>query len=34
MGELPRFTEDGVLPAGNWELTFEELRASFLVKAG
>jgi hypothetical protein len=32
MGELPPFTEDGVLPPGDWELSFEELRASFLVK--
>ena len=31
MGELPGFTEDGVLPAGDWELSFEEIRASHLV---
>jgi hypothetical protein len=32
MGELPAFTEDGVLPVGDWEMSFEELRSSFLVK--
>ncbi len=32
MEVLPPFTPDGVLPPGDWELTFEELRASFLVK--
>lgn len=28
---LPPFTEDGVLPPGDYELTFEELRESHLV---
>ena len=32
MRELPRFTEDGVLPEGDWELTLDELRTSYLVK--
>ncbi len=32
MGELPAFTEDGVLPVGDWELSFTELCSSFLVK--
>lgn len=32
MGELPPFTEDGVLPAGDWGMSFEGLRSSFLVK--
>ena len=32
MAEIPPFTEDGVLPAGDWEASFEELRASILVK--
>jgi hypothetical protein len=32
VAEIPPFTEDGVLPAGDWEASFEELRASILVK--
>ena len=32
MGELPAFTEDGVLPPGDWDLSFGDLRASYLVK--
>lgn len=31
MFALPRFTEDGILPPGDYELTFAELRASSLV---
>jgi hypothetical protein len=29
---LPPFTEDGVLPEGDWLLTLDELRNSHLVK--
>jgi len=29
---IPSFTEDGVLPIGDWEASLEELRASILVK--
>ena len=29
---IPPFTEDGVLPVGNWEASLEELRTSVLVK--
>ena len=31
MVTLPAFTADGLLPAGDYELTFEELRQSMLV---
>mgnify|MGYP005856600783 CR=1 FL=1 len=32
MKRIPPFTEDGVLPVGDWEASLEELRASILVK--
>ncbi len=32
MGQPPPFTPDGVLPAGDWEMTLEQLRSSFLVE--
>ena len=31
MGALPSFTDDGVFPPGDYEMTFEEVRESFLV---
>jgi hypothetical protein len=31
MGPLPPFNQDGLLPAGNYELDFPRLRESFLV---
>ncbi len=31
-GPLPDFTDEGLLPPGNYEVTFNELRASVLVK--
>ncbi|MBN1554692.1 MAG: hypothetical protein JXA11_08100 [Phycisphaerae bacterium] len=31
MSEIPNFTDDGLLPPGDYEVTFDELRASILV---
>lgn len=31
MGKIPDFTDDGLLPPGDYEVTLEELRASILV---
>jgi hypothetical protein len=31
MADVPSFTKDGVLPAGDYELSLEELKASLLV---
>jgi len=31
-GPLPDFTDEGLLPPGDYEVTFEELRASVLVE--
>ena len=31
MGEIPEFTDDGLLPPGDYEVTLDELRKSILV---
>ena len=31
MGHIPPFNEQGLLPLGEYEVTFEELRSSILV---